>query len=210
MIRGWKYLGTTGRVGKRQRRGEKLSYGKPRNTGAELGRVVSERLSTSGQAKASGFYPYHTEFIKDKECIIISQKKVLGTKLKRRELMLGKELPGGQGGQVTLPPHTNLWKEVSNTPLQCRRWDNRSPHVSWEVPSPHQRPELRSPYLQHRTSPPIGSVLDFSTGGHLFDPHTRHSYYYCTRIANQSPGIGTSSATEGFQPTSIELMILYR
>jgi len=51
-------------------------------------------FSTSGQVKASGFYPYHTELIKDKECIIVRQK-VFGTKLKKRELVLGTAVAGG-------------------------------------------------------------------------------------------------------------------
>jgi len=51
-------------------------------------------FSTRGKANDSGFYPYLTELIKDKECIIIRQK-AFGTKLKRRELVLGTELPEG-------------------------------------------------------------------------------------------------------------------
>jgi len=44
----------------------------------------------------------------------------------------------------------------------------------------------------------------------MFDPHTCHSYYYYTRIANESPGIGTSTATAGFLLTPIEEMNLYK
>jgi len=54
--------------------------------------------------------------------------------------------PGGEEGQVTLPPRTNLYKRPSNTHFQPRRWDNRAPHVTWKVASPHQRPEERKPY----------------------------------------------------------------
>jgi len=56
----------------------------------------------------------------------------------------------------------------------------------------------------------MGSVLHFFTGGPVFGPHTRHSYYYYTQIANQSPGIGTSTATEGFLQTPIEEINLYK
>ena len=42
----------------------------------------------------------------------------------------------------------------------------------------------------------------------MFDSHTGHSEYYYTRIANESLGIGTSPATEGFLPTLIEEMNL--
>ena len=44
----------------------------------------------------------------------------------------------------------------------------------------------------------------------MFNAHTRHSYYYYTRIANQSPGIGTTTATEGFLPTPIDEINLYK
>jgi len=44
----------------------------------------------------------------------------------------------------------------------------------------------------------------------VFDPHTSYKYYYDTRIAHKSPGIGTSIATEGFLPTPTEEPNLYK
>jgi len=56
----------------------------------------------------------------------------------------------------------------------------------------------------------MGIVLDIFTGGDVFDPHTGDRHYYYPWIANQSAGNGTSTATEGFVPTPIEELNLYK
>ena len=54
------------------------------------------------------------------------------------------------------------------------------------------------------------NTLELFTGGHGFDPHTYHSYYYYTTDHNKSLSSDKSNATVGLSLIIIESKILYQ
>ena len=65
---------------------------------------------------------------------------------------------------------------------------------------------LVTPYM----SWPNRNSLGLFTGGHVFDPHTRHSYYYYTTDRNMSLSGDKRNATVGLWLHIIESKTLYQ